>query len=278
MIRKNSLNLGGKEKMKTDLLTKFHPFTLSLLRIVAGFLFWQRGMQKLFGLFGGEVAPTFSLLWSAGVLESLGGPLIALGLLTRPVALVLAGEMATAYWIVHRPQGFWPLRNGGEVALLFLIIFLCLVTFGPGKIAVDAVMSKRFSGEALFDSLRPVTLNLLRIFTGILFWQHGASKFGLLGGRMREFPDLSFFAGVLEFFGGPLIALGAFTQPVAFILSGEMAYAFWFSHVPRGPAFWPVQNGGELAVLFCFIYLFLVAAGPGRFSVDGLLRKKFSKG
>ncbi|MBI4464388.1 MAG: DoxX family protein [Acidobacteria bacterium] len=150
--------------------------------------------------------------------------------------------------------------------------------FGPGKIAVDAVVSKRFPGEEWFDRLRPVALNLLRIFTGILFWQHGASKFGFLGGRMREFPDLTFFAGVLEFFGGPLIALGAFTQPVAFILSGEMAYAFWFSHVPRGPTFWPVQNGGEMAVLFCFIYLFLVTVGPGKFSVDGLRASRVSKG
>ena len=263
--------------MKTDLLTKFYPVALSLLRIVAGFLFWQRGMQKLFGLFGGEVAPTFSLLWSAGVVESLGGLLIALGLFTRPVALVLAGEMAIAYWIVHRPQGFWPLRNGGELAMEFLIAFLFLVMFGPGKIAVDAVLSQRLPGEQFLDSLRPVALNLLRIFTGILFWQHGASKFGFLGGRMREFPDLSFFAGVLEFLGGPLIALGAFTRPVAFILSGEMATAFWTSHVPRGPTCWPVQNGGEPAVMFCFIYLFLVTAGPGKFSVDGLLRKKSSK-
>ena len=260
--------------MRTDLLSKLYPVALSLLRIVAGFLFWQRGVQKLFGWFGGEIAPTFSLLWSAGVLESIGGPLLALGLFTRPVALVFAGEMVTAYWIVHRPQGFWPLRNGGEVAMEFLIAFLFLVIFGPGKIAMDAVLSMRFPGEELLDRLRPVALNLLRIFTGILFWQHGASKFGFLGGRMREFPDLTFFAGVLEFFGGPLIAVGAFTRQVAFILCGEMATAFWTSHVPRGPTFWPVQNGGENAVLFCFIYLFLVTVGPGKFSIDGLLQKK----
>ena len=119
-------------------------------------------------------------------------------------------------------------------------------------------------------------LTLFRIATGILFWQHGAAKFGFLGGRMAEFPDLRFFAGVLEFFGGPLISLGIFTRAVAFILSGEMAVAYWMSHAPREAGFWPLQNGGEPAVLFCFMFLFLMTTGAGPWSIDGLLSR--SKG
>lgn len=259
--------------MKFDWLNNLRPFSLCLLRIVAGFLIWQRGAQKLLGWFGGEITTQFSLLWSAGMIEFIGGPLILLGLLTRPVAIVLAGEMLVAYAFIHMPQGFWPLRNGGEVTMEFLIAFLLLAAFGPGKPSMDTIFRIRTVGEGFLDSIQPFAHNFLRILTGILFWQHGASKFGIFGGNARQFPDLSFFAGVLEFFGGPLVALGAFLRPVSFILSGEMAYAFWFSHVPRGPAFWPVQNGGEMAVLFCFIFLFFLTSGAGKFSVDGLLRK-----
>ncbi|MBI3935055.1 MAG: DoxX family protein [Acidobacteria bacterium] len=129
---------------------------------------------------------------------------------------------------------------------------------------------------ALLDKFGSPALILCRILTGFLFWQHGASKFGMLGGRMAEFPSILWFAGVLEFFGGPLIALGIFTRPVAFLLSGEMAAAFWTSHVPRGPGFWPIQNGGEPAVLFCFLYLYFVTAGPGWLSLDRILFRKSS--
>ena len=115
-------------------------------------------------------------------------------------------------------------------------------------------------------------LNALRIVTGVLFWQHGAQKlFGWLEGRGPvEFGTLVWWAGFLEVFGGILIALGVLTRPVAFVLAGEMAVAYFRSHAPRG--FWPILNGGEPAALFCFIYLFLAANGGGSFSVDGLVR------
>lgn len=113
-------------------------------------------------------------------------------------------------------------------------------------------------------------LNALRIVTGFLFWQHGAQKlFAMLGAEQAaEFPELRFWAGVLEFFGGILIALGLFTRPVAFVLAGEMAVAYFLAHLPRG--FWPALNGGELAALYCFIFLYLAARGGGSFSLDGL--------
>ena len=259
-----------------ELLNRLSPITLSLLRIVAGFNFSLHGLQKVFGWFGGEPAPLFSFLGFAGVLETIGGPLILLGLFTRPVALVLAGEMLKTYLIANAPLGFWTLRNRGEVVMLFLVIFLVLLTAGPGKLSMDQLFRRTPGFNAWLDKFSSPALILCRIMTGFLFWQHGASKFGLLGGRMAEFPSMTWYAGALEFFGGPLIALGIFTRPVAFLLSGEMAYAFWGSHVPRGSSILPIANGGELATFFCFLYLYLVTAGPGWLSLDRLLFKKSS--
>ena len=119
------------------------------------------------------------------------------------------------------------------------------------------------------------TLTLLRIVTGFLFCQHGAQKlFGLLGGETVDFLTLRWFAGVLEFFGGLAVGVGMFTSPVAFLLSGEMAFAYFISHAPQG--FWPVQNNGERAILFCFIFLYLATVGGGRLTLDGLFFSKDS--
>ncbi|MBI2819661.1 MAG: DoxX family protein [Acidobacteria bacterium] len=153
---------------------------------------------------------------------------------------------------------------------------MLLLTAGAGRISIDQLFRRTPGFYALLDTFASPALILCRILTGFLFWQHGASKFGLLGGRMVEFPNLVWFAGVLEFFGGPLIVLGIFTRPVAFLLSGEMAYAFWGSHVPRGPSILPIENGGEFAALFCFLYLYLVTAGPGWLSLDRVLFRKSS--
>jgi putative oxidoreductase len=120
---------------------------------------------------------------------------------------------------------------------------------------------------------------LLRIVAGFVFWMHGAQKllgwFGGFGpdGGTAPLDSLFGVAGILELVGGILIVIGLFTRPVAFILAGEMAYAFFTAHVPRG-SFWPVVNGGEPAVLYCFIFLFFVAAGSGAFSIDDVLRKR----
>ena len=122
-------------------------------------------------------------------------------------------------------------------------------------------------------SLARLTWALLRIVTGLVFMVHGAQKlFGMFGGagpNGGSVPLASLFgvAGVLEFFGGLLIVLGLFTRPVAFILAGEMAYAFWTMHFPNG-GINPVANHGEPAVLYCFIFLFLAFHGAGPYSVD----------
>ena len=111
---------------------------------------------------------------------------------------------------------------------------------------------------------------LLRIVTGFLFFQHGLPK--LIGGFGRdapaEFMSQMWLAGVIEVFGGVAIAVGLFTSAVAFIASGEMAVAYFQAHVPRG--FWPIVNGGELAALYCFVFLYFAAVGSGKWSVDAL--------
>jgi putative oxidoreductase len=121
-------------------------------------------------------------------------------------------------------------------------------------------------------------LTLLRIVTGFLFMPHGAQKlFGWLGGmggggQTAPFLGLIWFAGVLEFFGGLAILLGVFTRPIAFVLSGFMAVAYFMGHAPKG--FWPVLNQGELAVLYCFIFLLLSAAGGGPHTLERLWQKQ----
>jgi putative oxidoreductase len=124
--------------------------------------------------------------------------------------------------------------------------------------------------QKVLGRFAPYFYVLLRIVAGAAFAQHGAQKlFGLLGAKQAA-PLMSQFgmAGVIEFVGGILIALGLFTSPVAFLASGEMAWAYFQSHMPRG--FWPIQNGGELAVLYCFIFLYFAAVGSGKLSIDSI--------
>src|SRR5437868_7000512 len=128
-------------------LGAWEPWARSMLRMVAGFTFSLHGLQKLLGFFGGmgghgATAPVFSLLWTAGVLETFGGLLLIAGLFTRPVAFVLAGEMAVAYFRAHQPRGLWPIENGGELAVLYCFLFLYLCTAGPGPWSLDRLFRK----------------------------------------------------------------------------------------------------------------------------------------
>jgi len=109
---------------------------------------------------------------------------------------------------------------------------------------------------------------LLRVVTGLLFIEHGTVKaFGFpQTSGMENLPPLLLVAAILEIIGGVLFTVGAFTRWVAFILAGEMAVAYFMAHFPK--TFWPVGNGGEAAILFCFIFLFFAAAGAGPYSVD----------
>jgi putative oxidoreductase len=122
---------------------------------------------------------------------------------------------------------------------------------------------------------------LLRVVAGLLFFQVGAMKmFGWFGGMPghpgpAELMTQVGVGGVLEVAGGVAILLGLFTRPVAFILSGEMAVAYFQFHAPNG--FWPIQNHGEPAVLFCFLFLFMAAYGAGEWSLDALIKRKRAK-
>ncbi len=124
-----------------------------------------------------------------------------------------------------------------------------------------------------YSKWTPHLLSVLRIAAALLFMEHGSQKlFGFPPAQQTASDSLTplmWVAGVLEFFGGLLIFFGLFTRPVAFVLSGEMAVAYFMSHAPQG--FFPLQNRGELAALYCFVFLFFAVAGGGVWSLDNLL-------
>ena len=117
----------------------------------------------------------------------------------------------------------------------------------------------------------PRMLSVLRIVTGLIFLEHGAQKFlsfppGQSAGSGLAFDSPGSYAGVVELAAGLLVALGLFTRPVAFLASGTMAIAYWLAHAPQN--LFPVNNGGDAAILYCFVFLYLVFAGPGPWSLD----------
>jgi putative oxidoreductase len=121
--------------------------------------------------------------------------------------------------------------------------------------------------ERVLGRFAPQLYALMRIVVGLLFACHGAQKlFGLLGGPQMPLMSKFGVAGVVEFFGGLMIAIGFFTGTAAFIASGEMAYAYYTAHFPKGSV--PIQNGGELAVLYCFVFLYIAARGVGVWGID----------
>jgi putative oxidoreductase len=125
--------------MNSSTLEAWAPRMLSVLRIVAALIFMVHGTQKLLGFPASDFSPAlFSLMGLAGALELIGGALLIVGLWTRPVAFVLSGQMAVAYWMAHAPQSPFPALNGGDAAILFCFVFLYLVFAGPGPWSLDA--------------------------------------------------------------------------------------------------------------------------------------------
>lgn len=117
----------------------------------------------------------------------------------------------------------------------------------------------------------PYALGILRIVAGLIFLEHGSQKLLGFPDGERAFVDaftLSWWAGLLELILGALIVVGLFTRLAAFVASGEMAFAYWLAHAPQN--FFPVNNAGDAAILYCFVFLFLVFAGPGKWSLNGL--------
>jgi len=118
-----------------------------------------------------------------------------------------------------------------------------------------------------------ILYSLMRFVLGLLFACHGAQKlFGVLGGKVMTGNPLMLTAGIIEFVGGLLIAVGLFTRVAAFLASGEMAVAYFKAHAPRG--FWPILNEGELVVVYCFVFLFIATYGAGRYSLDRTFRRR----
>jgi putative oxidoreductase len=121
--------------------------------------------------------------------------------------------------------------------------------------------------ERVLGRFSPQLYALMRIVVGLLFACHGAQKlFGVLGGQQVALASKFGLAGIIELVGGVMIAIGFLTGTAAFVASGEMAYAYFTQHMPRGGA--PIQNGGELAVLYCFVFLYIAGRGVGIWGVD----------
>ena len=139
-------------------------------------------------------------------------------------------------------------------------------------------MGARREGQDMpnLDVWAPRVLSLLRIVAALLFMEHGLMKLFHFPAPQPGAPDplpmILTAAATIEVVGGALIALGLFTRVAAFVCSGQMAAAYFMAHAPQG--FWPALNGGEAAILFCFVFLYLVFAGPGIWSVDALVRKR----
>jgi putative oxidoreductase len=134
----------------TELETVWAPRVLSILRIVVALIFMEHGTQKLLGFPPGDrpQPELFSLIGLAGALELFGGILLVLGLFTRPVAFILSGEMAVAYWMVHAPQSFFPIVNGGDSAILYCFVFLYLAVAGGGAWSLDNARRERSGSVA----------------------------------------------------------------------------------------------------------------------------------
>lgn len=123
-------------------LSRHQDLLYAVLRIVAGFLFLQHGLQKCFGLLGGQVA-TAPLMVAAGWIELVAGALIAIGLLTPYAAFLASGQMAVAYFYAHAPNGFWPVVNRGELAALYCFVFLFIAARGSGMLSIDRLRGKK---------------------------------------------------------------------------------------------------------------------------------------
>jgi len=282
----------------------FAPELQGLARIIFGFLIFRHGMEQVFGFPGAwrEVA-ALSLF---GVLKLLcfpGGILMMLGLFTRPAALIL-GVAHLLYWLVEPLpdtllQGRRLFGAGGAPSdhiLLPGFFFLYVSQTGPGAWSLDRLLNAgsaarnpayvrragsgidvrgagsgidvRRAGSAQRTRLAEYSLGALRIVAGFLFLFHGIPK--LFGNVPPDPTSLRALAGVLECVGGPMLMAGLLTRPLAFLLSGEMAFAYFMNHAPEG--FWGsfVEPNQEAAILNCFLFLFLWAAGPGAWSLDGL--------
>lgn len=253
------------------------PHALFVVRVVAGLLFWQHGLEKLFGFAGARPeAALSSIRGIAGILEAVGGPLLVVGLFTRPTAFILSGEMAVAYFRAWAPRGLFPIANGGEEATLNAFIFLWLAAAGAGAWSLDALLQRGRAPRALRQraaALEPHARALLRLVVGLLLTLHGVRKIfdvlpsiaGRVGAPTLALDSLPAVTGALEIVAGPLLMAGLFVRQAAWIVAAEAALAYLIVAQPR--ALWPIRNGGIEALLYAAVMVYFAAAGPGRWSL-----------
>lgn len=260
----------------------------SLARIIFGFLLFRHGMEQVLGYPGAFTdAPGASYLGVLKLMAFPGGLLMMLGLWIRPVALVFSvGYLA--YWLVEpfgqflqgelalfgRPSLFGAGGAPSDPLLLTAFFFLYLFMAGPGVWSLDRLWNR--NTDATSDSRWAAhSLAALRFVAGFLFIFHGLEK---VFGRFPIDPmSTRALAALLELVGGPMLMLGLFTRPLAFLLSGEMAFAYFINHSPEW--FWGsfVEPNQEAAILNCFLFLFLWSVGPGTPSLDGVLQRLLSR-
>ena len=258
-------------------------YALFVVRVAAGLLFWQHGLEKLFGFAGARPETALlSIRGIAGILEGIGGPLLVVGLFTRPTAFILSGEMAVAYFRAWAPRSFFPIANGGEEATLNAFCFLWLAAAGAGPWSLDALWQHGRNPGALrarASALEPHARALLRIVVGLLLTLHGVRKiFGVLpsiAGRAGAPPlaldSLPALTGYLEISAGPLLMAGLFVRQTAWIVAAEAALAYVVIAQPRAP--WPIRNGGIEVLLYAAIMVYFAAAGAGTWSLDAGRRR-----
>jgi putative oxidoreductase len=257
-----------------------------ILRVILAFVISLHGLHKIFGFFalGGRrnnpLVALETLPHAFGYLELAGGVLLLLGLFVRPVAALLLLETVYAYLTAGLAHGILPMRNSAQESTVQGFLFLLFAVAGAGALSLDGALASKKPAAAeaessVLDQWKPYLIGIVRIGLALLFFQHGLEKFfGIPNGRVgppMPFLGQRWFSAVLEFGGGLMLASGLFPRPVAFILCGEMAVAYFLSWVRQGK--WLPITGSEECVLFCFAFLWLVTADPGPLSLDYLFRK-----
>jgi putative oxidoreductase len=256
---------------------KLSPYLLSLFRITVAIVFIRHGVQRVFGWPPGRMTDDFATLFGiAGPVTIVAGVLLFLGLFTRPLTLLLS-VMTGASFLVNSAMkngNLWTLRDG-EPSFFYCFAFLFMAAAGAGVLSLDHLIWKKDGAPYPFRSAKwtPYALSLMRFMMGYMYLQHGTEKlWGYPAGRVdHNFLTLHGFAGLLELPGSVLFLLGLFVRPAAFILSGQMAVAYWARWAPRG--FGPSLIVGEASIYFCFAYLLMSAIGGGALSLDAVLSR-----
>lgn len=264
--------------ISASLPTSLIPEAQGVARIVFGLLLVRHGLEQVFGFPPAAVDyPPFSFRGALKIITLPGGVLVMLGLFTRPVCLTIS-LLYLAYWLVEplpasllSDQTLFGARGPSDPLLLTGFFLLFLAASGPGAWNLDR-LRVRGRVSQLDPKWAAYALGALRIVAAFLFIHHGLNK--VTGPNPVDPLSLRGLAAFLELVGGPLLLAGLLTRPLAFLLSGQMAVAYFLSHAPNG--FWGsfASSNQQAAVLNCFLFLMFWAAGPGAWSLDAVWRRR----